>query len=88
MITALNQIDAAKDSPWSMAKITAIWALQGTPSASSRVTITRSFRVSMIRAVMVAMVSQPRPSTMGSTAFPFSPIHLKTRFTITARRGR
>ena len=51
-------------------------------------TITRSLRVSMIRAVMVAMVSQPRPSTMGRTALPFSPIHLKTRFTITASRGR
>ena len=50
--------------------------------------MTRSLRVSMIRAVIVAMVSQPSPSTMGRTALPFSPIRLKTLFTITARRGR
>ena len=71
-----------------MARMTAIWAEHGTASARSSVTMTRSLRVSMIRAVMVAMVSQPSPSTMGSTALPFRPIRLKTLFTITARRGR
>ena len=87
-MTAANQREAAKESPWSMAKMTAICALHGTPRASSSVTITRSLRVSMIRAVMVAMVSQPRPSTIGSTALPFSPMARKARLTITARRGR
>ena len=79
---------AAPESPAVIAKMTAICARHGTPSARRSVTITRSFRVSMIRAVMVAMVSQPRPSTIGSTALPFSPIRLKTLFTITASRGR
>ena len=37
---------------------------------------------------MVAMVSQPSPSIMGSTALPFSPITRKTRFTMMAMRGK
>ena len=50
--------------------------------------MTRSFRVSMMRAVIVAIVSQPSPSTIGRTALPFSPIRLNTLFSMTARRGR
>ena len=64
------------------------WAEQGTPSASSRVVCIRSFRVSRIRVVSVAMVSQPSPSTIGSTALPFRPIAWKGRLAITASRGR
>ena len=63
-------------------------AEHGTPSASSRITISRSLGVSRIRVVSVAIVSQPSPSTIGSTALPFRPIDLKMRLTITARRGR
>lgn len=50
--------------------------------------MTRSFRDSSILVVMVAMVSHPRPRTIGRTAFPLSPIPLKTLSTITASLGR
>ena len=85
---ARNHAAAAGPTPASIARMTASCALQGTPRARSKVTITRSLRVSMIRAVMVAMVSQPRPRTIGRTALPFSPMRLKRVFTTTARRGR
>ena len=49
---------------------------------------TRSFRVGRMRVVRVAMVSQPRPRTMGSTALPLRPMTLNTRSVMTARRGR
>ena len=44
----------------------------------------RSFSVSRIRVVMVAMVSHPSPRTMGKTAFPLSPIFLKIWLVMTA----
>ncbi len=50
--------------------------------------MSRSLGVSRMRVVSVAIVSQPSPSTIGSTAFPFKPIDLKMRLTITASRGR
>ncbi len=71
-----------------MARTTPSWAEQGTPSARSRVASTRSFFVDRMRVVRVAMVSQPRPSTIGSTALPFSPMSRNTRSLITASRGR
>ncbi len=48
----------------------------------------RSLRVSMMRAVRVAIVSQPSPSTIGSTALPLSPMERSRRLLMTARRGR
>ena len=67
--------------------IVASCAEHGMPSASSRMAINRSFGVPRILVVIVAMVSQPRPSTIGSTAFPFSPITRKMRSQKIARRG-
>ena len=52
------------------------------------VVTTRSFRVSRMRVLIVAMVSQPRPRIIGSTALPLSPIRRKTRLTMIAIRGR
>src|SRR3972149_3791206 len=72
----------------SIPRMTPSWAEQGMPRARRSVTITRSFRVSRIRVVSVAMVSHPSPRIMGSTAFPLQPIFLKIRSTMTARRGR
>ena len=42
----------------------------------------------MMRAVSVAIVSQPKPSTIGRTAFPLRPIERSIRLDITASRGR
>ena len=56
-------------------------ALQGTP-------LRHVFFVSSTRVVSVAMVSQPRPRTIGRTALPFRPMRRKIRCSITARRGR
>jgi hypothetical protein len=70
-----------------MPRIVASWAEHGMPSASSSTAISRSFGVPRMRVVIVAMVSQPRPSTMGRTAFPFSPIARKMRSLKIARRG-
>ena len=67
--------------------IVASCAEHGTPSASSRIAISRSFGVARIRVVIVAIVSQPRPSTIGRTALPFSPIARKMRSLKMARRG-
>ena len=72
----------------SIARITPSCAEHGTPRASSSVASTRSFFVGRMRVVSVAIVSQPRPSTIGSTALPFRPISRKTRSLITASRGR
>lgn len=69
-------------------KITPSWAEQGTARASNRVTNTRSLRVWSTRVVIVAMVTHPSPSTMGSTARPFKPRARKGRFSMAARRGR
>ena len=63
-------------------------AEQGTASARSIVVTMRSLRVSRMRVVIVAMVAQPSPRSIGSTAFPFSPMIRKTRFTMIARRGK
>ena len=70
------------------AKMTLSCDEHGMPSASSSVTSMRSLRVSMMRAVSVAIVSQPRPSTIGRTALPFSPMPRSTRLDMTASRGR
>ena len=67
--------------------IVASCAEQGTPSASSRIAISRSFGVPRIRVVIVAIVSQPRPSTIGSTALPFRPIARNRRSLKIASRG-
>ncbi len=71
-----------------MARSTPSWAEQGTASASSNVTCSRSFRLSSVRVVTVAIVSHPRPRIIGITARPFSPITRNARSSITARRGR
>ncbi len=57
------------------------------PSASSSTAISRSFGVPRMRVVIVAIVSHPRPSTIGSTAFPFRPMVRKIRSLKMARRG-
>jgi hypothetical protein len=64
---------AAKDTPPRIPRIVASCAEHGMPSASSRTAISRSFGVPRILVVIVAIVSQPSPSTIGSTAFPLSP---------------
>ena len=79
---------AAKPSGPSMAMITPSCAEQGTPRARRSVTIAASFFVSRMRVVSVAIVSQPRPRTIGSTALPLRPMRRNERFSITARRGR
>ena len=87
--TAANQTKAADaGTTASIARITPSCAEHGTPSASSSIASSRSLRVGRIRVVSVAIVSQPRPSTIGSTALPFSPISRNTRSLITASRGR
>jgi hypothetical protein len=47
-----------------------------------------SRRVSRVRVTNVAMVSQPKPKTMGMTARPLSPISLKSLSMSIANRGR
>ena len=76
-MTPAQIANAQAESPASIARTTESWAEQGTPNASSRITIKRSLGVSRIRVVSVAMVSQPRPSTIGRTALPLSPIVLE-----------
>ena len=61
-------------SPPTMPSITPSCAEQGTPSASSSVTWMRSLRLSRMRVAIVAIVSQPSPRIMGSTALPFNPM--------------
>ena len=87
-MTTAQTIVAQSAIPPSIASTTVSCAEHGTPRARSRITIRRSLGVSRIRVVIVAIVSQPRPSTIGSTALPFNPIFLKTRSTMTASRGR
>ena len=87
-ITRAHRTKAAGWSGPSSASTTVSWAEHGTPRARSRMTIIRSLRVSRIRVVRVAMVSQPRPSTMGRTALPLSPMRRKSPSTMTASRGR
>ncbi len=70
---------AANEIPPRIPRIVASCAEHGMPSASRSTAISRSFGVPRIRVVIVAIVSQPRPSTMGRTAFPFSPITRKMR---------
>ncbi len=83
------QITAAvTPSGASMAMMTPSCAEHGTPRARSSVTMAAALRLSRIRVVSVAIVSQPRPSTIGSTALPFSPMRRKVRSSITASRGR
>ena len=68
--------------------ITPSWAEQGIARASSSVAMIRSRTVSRVRVTIVAMVSQPKPSTIGMTARPVRPIFLKSRSTRSARRGK
>ena len=70
------------------ARITPSWAEHGIARASSSVAMIRSRTVSRVLVTMVAMVSQPNPSTMGITALPVRPILLKRRSTRSARRGK
>ncbi len=86
--TASHTRVAACDVRCMSAKITLSCDEHGMPSASSSVTSIRSLRVSMMRAVSVAIVSHPRPSTIGSTALPLSPMPRRIRLDMTARRGR
>ncbi len=72
----------------SIPRTTPSCAEQGMPSARSRVIISRSFFVSRMRVVRVAIVSQPSPRMRGRTALPLQPIFLKTLSTITASLGR
>ena len=74
--------------PASRPRITPIWAEQGIARASRIVAMTRSRRVSSVRVTIVAIVSQPKPRTIGITARPFRPIFLNTRSISIARRGR
>ena len=85
--TANSVISAANEMPPRMPMMVASCAEQGIPSASSRMAISRSFGVPRILVVIVAMVSQPRPRTIGRTALPFSPITRKMRSQKIARRG-
>ena len=63
-------------------------AEQGIARASRKVVITLSRLVSWVLVTIVAMVSQPNPSTSGITARPFRPITLNTRSMSIDRRGR
>ena len=56
-------------------------------SESKRVANTRSRFVSSVRVTIVAIVSQPNPSTIGITARPLRPIFLNSRSMSIARRG-
>lgn len=71
-----------------IASRTAIWAEQGTAKANNSVAITRWRPVSSVRVVTVAMVSQPRPRTIGSPAWPLRPILRIRRWAVTASRAR
>ena len=63
-------------------------AEQGIASAIRNVAISRSRRVARMRVVSVAIVTQPRPSTIGSTARPFMPIAAKPRLASTDSRAK
>ena len=67
--------------------IVASCAEHGTPRASSVIAMSRSFGVPRMRVVIVAIVSQPSPSTIGRTALPLSPIERNSRSLKIARRG-
>ena len=73
--TTANQISVAEnDTPASIPITTPSWAEQGMARASRRIANKRSRRVSKMRVVTVAIVTQPSPSTIGRTALPFNPI--------------
>ena len=61
---------------------------QGMLSVNKNVAIKRSRGVVKIRVVSVAIVTQPKPKTIGKTARPFKPIAEKTRLVITDKRGK
>ena len=85
--TAKSVVSAASETPPRIPRMVASCAEHGMPSASSRIAMRRSFGVPRMRVVIVAIVSQPRPSTIGSTALPFSPITRKMRSQKIASRG-
>ena len=78
----------AREMKLARPRITPSCAEHGTPRASSSVTMKRSLRLSRMRAVIVAIVSQPRPSTIGRIALPLRPISRKRRLDMIASRGR
>ena len=70
-----TQASRSLGCPANIASITPSCAEQGIARESSKVAMTRSRLVSNVRVVIVAMVSQPKPNTIGMTARP-----LKTNF--------
>ena len=65
-----------------------ICAEQGMAKAMRAMTMIFSLRDCRLRAVIVAMVLQPKPSTSGMTALPVMPIFSDTRRVRMARLGR
>ena len=65
-----------------------ICAEHGMAKAIRATTMIFSLRDWRVRAVIVAMVLQPKPSTRGMTAFPVIPIFSDTRRVRIARLGR
>ena len=79
---------ALKETPARIPITTPSCAEQGIARAKSRITSNLSRFVSSTRVVRVAMVTQPSPSTIGSTAFPFSPSRWNNRLLSAANLGR
>ena len=69
---------AAKETCARITRIILNLAEQGTPSDSRKMAINRSLLLSSTLVEIVAMVTQEKPSTIGSTALPLSPIFLKS----------
>jgi hypothetical protein len=72
----------------SRAIITPSCAEQGTATDRSSVAMTRSRLVESVLVTMVAMVVQPKPSTIGMTARPLRPTFFRRRSASSASRGR
>ena len=72
----------------SIPRITPSCAEQGTARARRKVVIILSLLVSRILVVIVAIVSHPRPSTIGKTALPFRPITLNILLAMIASLGK
>src|SRR3989338_6756411 len=86
--TPIQRPNAAGGWPESIAAMTPNCAEHGMPRANSNVVMIRSRRLSRMRVVMVAIVSQPSPSTRGRTALPFKPTNRQKRLAITASLGK
>ena len=87
MIPAMSRT-ARRESAAARASMTPSCAEQGTASARSATTMIRSFFVSSIRLARVAIVTHPKPSTIGSVALPLTPTKRKALFVRTVRRGK